>query len=363
MMQPVTYRDAVVVLPGVRAVVAPYIREVQRLREEVRSYKESAETGEYIERFWQKKHDERVARFVATQKPSAGTLSPVFYSPDDSATASPFPAQVQCVLDELDAVIGQTHLKRHFTNLCYRAVKQKKLKSLLVGSSTTAITYHMVFSGDPGTGKTMIARLAGRLLLALGVIPAAGAFHTVPLHKLKAQYLGQTPHLMAKTFKEPGVYFIDEAYSIMGRKDDVYGAEILSGLCEIAENRRHEVVIILAGYKSHMDELFAHNPGLASRFHWRFEFHAYSADELLQIAEHSARQMMQHTFDGEALEELRKDLVQGVTNARDVRNYVEAVECCQCVRVARTPEYTLDMLLRLTLADVVEARKQRVTVY
>jgi stage V sporulation protein K len=233
------------------------------------------------------------------------------------------------------------------------------LKKLSPDTEYGTSSYHMVFAGNPGTGKTMIAGLVGKLLVALELIPSS-YFHVVQLHEIKAKYLGQTPHLMAETFKRPGVYFIDEAYSIKTRDDDSFGGEILSGLCEIAENRRDEIVIILAGYKKEMEELFEQNPGLVSRFHWIFDFADYSSDDLAQIGSFTARRM-KHKFSEDALEEFRKDLADGGLNAREVRNYVEEVEFCQCVRTGKMKEYSLEVLLTFTVDDVITARKHRMT--
>jgi len=319
-----------------------------------------AEMAVLLEEFFQKKHAERVANFVASQSSSvvkpAKEVKPdeVFYE-----ETSGFPPKVQAALDEIGGVIGQPHLKEHFLKLCYQVVKQKHLKKLSPNTEYGTSSYHMVFAGNPGTGKTMIAGLVGKLLVALDLIPSS-SFHVVQLHEIKAKYLGQTPHLMAETFKRPGVYFIDEAYSIKTREDDSFGGEILSGLCEIAENRRHEIVIILAGYKKEMEALFQQNPGLVSRFHWIFDFADYSVDDLTQIGSYTAIRM-KHKFDADALDEFRKDLVGGGLNAREVRNYVEEVEFCQCVRTGKMKEYTLELLLTFTVEDVITARKHRMT--
>lgn len=176
----------------------------------------------------------------------------------------------------------------------------------------------MVFAGNPGTGKTMIANLVGKLLLALELIPSS-EFRTVHLNEMKGKYMGQTPHEMEKTFQRPGVYFIDEAYAMQTRDDDCYGGEI-------AENRRKEVVIILAGYKEEMKRLFQLNPGLASRFPWTFDFVDYSVDDLVKIGLHAAA-LMKHTFTDDALEAFRTSIGSGL-NARDVRNLVERIELC-----------------------------------
>lgn len=317
-----------------------------------------AEMEALLETFFQKKHAERVANFVKSQsdgKPPKDVKSEeVFYD-----QTSGFPPKVQAALDEIAGVIGQPHLKEHFLKLCFQAVKQKHLKKLSPDTEYGTSSYHMVFNGNPGTGKTMIAGLVGKLLVALELIPSS-YFHVVQLHEIKAKYLGQTPHLMAETFKRDGVYFIDEAYSIKTRDDDSFGGEILSGLCEIAENRRDGVVIILAGYKKEMEALLEQNPGLVSRFHWIFDFADYSPDDLAKIGSYTATRM-KHKFSDDALVEFHKDLADGGLNAREVRNYVEEVEFCQCVRTGKMKEYSLEVLLTFTVEDVIAARQHRMT--
>ena len=320
-----------------------------------------AEMEALLETFFQKKHAERVANFVKSQSGADGGKPPKDVKPEEVFydQTSGFPPKVQAAMDKIDGVIGQPHLKEHFMKLCYQTVKQKHLKKLSPDTEYGTSSYHMVFNGNPGTGKTLIAGLVGKLLVALELIPSS-YFHVVQLHEIKAKYLGQTPHLMAETFKRPGVYFIDEAYSIKTRDDDSFGGEILSGLCEIAENRRDGVVIILAGYKKEMEALLEQNPGLVSRFHWIFDFADYSPDDLAKIGSYTATQM-KHKFSDDALVEFHKDLADGGLNAREVRNYVEEVEFCQCVRTGKMKEYSLEVLLTFTVEDVITARQHRMT--
>lgn len=274
----------------------------------------------------------------------------------DEKEAEGFPPKVQKALDSINGVIGQPHLKEHFETMCYKAIKQQRLKKLDPTTQYGPSSFHMVFRGNPGTGKTLIAGLVGTLMEALGVIPCEN-FRVVQLREMKGRYIGQTPELMAKTFAKPGVYFIDEAYAILQRDDDSYGVEILAALCEIMENRRHEIVIIMAGYKDDMIKLFRRNAGLQSRFHWIFDFHDYSAEHLLEMSKTTVKKA-RHCWTAEALEEFRKDLHNGL-NGRDNRNMIEEIDFCQAQRTGKCKEYTLDSLRTLTVEDVIAARKRR----
>lgn len=323
-----------------------------------------------LEDFFVKKHIERVQSFrSATQQKKMIAESKrkqdieedfnsdeIFYDFKNATPGPGFDEPIQKALDDIRAVIGQPHLKDHFEKLCYKRIKQTRLTELDPKGTYGPSSYHMVFRGNPGTGKTMVAGLVGKLLKALKIIPTDN-FKVVQLQEMKAKYLGQTPHLLAETFKNPGVYFIDEAYSIMQRSDDSYGTEILAGLCEMLENRRHEIVVIMAGYKDDMIELFKHNAGLESRFHWIFDFHDYSQSDLVDIAQFTAKKSS-HKFTSEAIFELGKDLTDGM-NARDDRNFVEEIEFCQSVRTGKSSEYSLDFLQTFTVEDVLAAREQR----
>lgn len=206
-----------------------------------------------IEEIFAERHEQRVKAFRETLKRERNDSEAivdsdkVFYD-GEHVNGSSFPPKVQAALDAIAGIVGQPHLKEHFDKLCYKSIKQQRLEKLDPDGDYGPSSYHMVFRGKPGTGKTMIAGMVGNLLKALGVIPSS-KFKVVQLHEMKAKFLGQTPHSMNDTFRNPGVYFIDEAYTIMRRKDDSFGAEILGALCEMLENRRGEVVVIMAGYK------------------------------------------------------------------------------------------------------------------
>ena len=187
------------------------------------------------------------------------------------------------VLAELDAMIGLDSIKQEvhgLTNLLKMQQERAKL-----GLAQTKISLHMVFTGNPGTGKTTVARLIGRILGAMGIL-AKGHLIETDRSGLVASYVGQTAPLTNKRVDESldGVLFIDEAYSLVPEKgDDPYGAEAVQILLKRMEDNRDRLVIVLAGYPEPMDRLIQSNPGLSSRFNRYFTFPDYTACEMGSI--------------------------------------------------------------------------------
>ncbi|MEU2720717.1 AAA family ATPase [Streptomyces smyrnaeus] len=186
----------------------------------------------------------------------------------------------------LDGMVGLESIKRQLRTLVAQlrmaAVRREQ------GLPSTSAPQHFVFAGPPGTGKTTVARVIGKVFAGLGLLEKGRVVEAQRVD-LVGQHLGETAVKTSKVIDSAldGVLFIDEAYALSNSgyfKGDAFGAEALQVLLKRAEDDRDRLVVVLAGYPHEMAELLASNPGLASRFTTRVDFPSYSADELVQIA-------------------------------------------------------------------------------
>lgn len=211
---------------------------------------------------------------------------------------------------------------------------------------------HMIFTGNPGTGKTTVARLTGQYLKAIGAL-SGGQLIEVSRADLVGRYVGHTAPLVNSVLRSAlgGVLFIDEAYSLCRGEDDSFGMEAVDTLVKGMEDHRQELIVILAGYTKEMDEFLRSNSGLASRFPHRIEFPDYTGDELWQIACLQAEQKGYRITPS-----CREKLVSYFTavqaqsartggNGRLARNVVEAAITRQAGRLIRDPKANLSELV------------------
>lgn len=227
------------------------------------------------------------------------------------------------------------------------------------GLPTPDLSLHMVFSGNPGTGKTMIARLMARIYKCLGVL-SKGQLVEVDRSMLVAGYVGQTAIKTQEVIEKAkgGVLFIDEAYTLTNRGGNDYGQEAVDTLLKAMEDNREDLVVIVAGYIELMEEFVHSNPGLESRFNRFLHFPDYTIEEMTDIFRMRCEKSG-YTLAKDAEELLREILcresadVKGFGNARGVRNLFERVIAAQADRLAQSKEaLTKESLMLLTKADL-----------
>jgi SpoVK/Ycf46/Vps4 family AAA+-type ATPase len=261
------------------------------------------------------------------------------------------------LLAELDGLIGLDRVKGEI----HRQVAVLRVERLRgeAGLKSPTITRHLVFTGNPGTGKTTVARLVSGIYRALGLL-SKGQLVEVDRSELVAGYLGQTATKTAEVVASAagGVLFIDEAYSLtgLGSQGDQYGQEAVDTLVKEMEDRRDDLVVIVAGYPAPMQAFIAANPGLASRFRTTIEFEDYTDDELVAILVQLASGA-DYELLPEAVERFRETLgrtARGDTfgNGRFARNALEAAIGHQAWRLRDVDAPTVEQLRQLVAKDL-----------
>jgi stage V sporulation protein K len=260
---------------------------------------------------------------------------------------------------ELTEMVGLNAAKNEIIALA-KYIKVSRMRKAR-GFKQTPISLHLVFTGNPGTGKTTVARVVARLYKALGVL-SKGHLVEVDRSGLVSQYVGDTA-LKTKTAVESaldGVLFVDEAYSLHKETSwgDV-GSEAVETLLKLMEDHRDRLAVIVAGYSDKMADFIASNPGLQSRFTKKIEFNDYSANEMLEIFERNATDNS-FELDPDAREVLldyfrKVEGDSGFGNGRGVRNTFEAVIVAHANRVTALSAASDQDLTRIVSADIESA--------
>ena len=267
---------------------------------------------------------------------------------------------LESLLDELNELVGLESVKRDVISLInfIRVCKKREQRGMIV----PVVSYHLVFTGNPGTGKTTIARLVSKIYYQLGILPKGQLVET-DRSALVAGYLGQTAIKTQKVIQSAlgGVLFIDEAYSLANDEQDYYGKEAIETLLKAMEDHRNELVVIVAGYTDLMHKFIDSNPGLRSRFNKYFEFPDYTGEELLEIFKVFCKKNG-YTVSQEALEmlsdkfsKLYESRDEHFGNARQVRNIFEKAINSQANRLSSVDDPDDNTLSELTSDDVIVA--------
>lgn len=258
--------------------------------------------------------------------------------PHSMPKRSPQEGPLSDIFKELNQMVGLQNVKE-LVHEIYALLQISQFRAE-AGLLSNAHVYHMIFKGSPGTGKTTVARLMGRMFHAMGVL-SKGHFTEVERADLVGEYIGHTALKTRELMKKAmgGVLFIDEAYSLARGGDKDFGKEAIDCLVKGMEDKKNDFILILAGYSDEMEQFLATNPGLPSRFPIQVDFEDYSVDQLVQIIESMAKDR-EYVLLPQTILKLKQQLIEekamtwkAFSNARYVRNVLEKAMRHQAVRL------------------------------
>jgi len=262
-------------------------------------------------------------------------------------------------LEELNSLIGLYKIKELlFEIYAFAEVQRKREREGLLSEKTVL---HMVFAGNPGTGKTTVARIIGKLLHEAGILEKG---HVVEVERadLVGEYIGHTAQKTKEQIKKAigGILFIDEAYSLARGGEKDFGKECIDCLVKGMEDHSRDVVFILAGYPAEMEQFLRTNPGLRSRLPIQLDFPDYSVEELCQIAclmlqkrDYRLSPSAYTVLSNIIREKVRSEIVP--SNARMVRNLIEKAIRRQAVRLVKEGAFSRRDLMTITAKELLEA--------
>ena len=267
--------------------------------------------------------------------------------------------KIEDLLAELDSYVGMDAIKAEVRSLInmVQVYKLRREHDL----PTTDMSLHMVFSGNPGTGKTTVARIMSRIYHSLDIL-SKGQLVEADRSGLVAGYVGQTALKTQKVIEKAmgGVLFIDEAYALNGKSENDFGQEAIDTILKAMEDHRDDLVVIVAGYTELMDRFIHSNPGLESRFNRFLMFEDYTPEQMVAIFKMQCKKGCYVLAQG--TEELVRDFIaeesadDSFGNARGVRNLFEHILVAQNNRLAKMENVTRDDLMQILPDDVLHAR-------
>ena len=307
-----------------------------------------------------RKHDSTMRRI--SQLITQGELTPpaalatLRASPEPVAATIPTSSHtLKQALLQLDSLVGLSEVKQLVYEIkAYVEIQQRRSRE---GLANEPLVLHMVFRGNPGSGKTTVARILGSIFKGLGIL-SKGHLVEVERADLVGEYIGHTAIKTREHVKRAlgGILFVDEAYSLArgGNKD--FGKESIDCLVKLMEDHRDDLVLILAGYRDEMTYFLRSNPGLRSRFPIHIDFPDYSVEQLLAIADLFLTER-DYCLSPAAREELCRQLTLGHNlqhsgNARLVRNLIERAVRRQAIRLAGHQHLTRKQLMVIEPVDL-----------
>ena len=290
-----------------------------------------------------------------SEKPASQTQAA---KPEEKEEITP-KEKIEDLLAELDSYVGMDAIKAEVRSLInmVQVYKLRREHDL----PTTDMSLHMVFSGNPGTGKTTVARIMSRIYHSLDIL-SRGQLVEVDRSGLVAGYVGQTALKTQKVIEKAmgGVLFIDEAYALNGKSENDFGQEAIDTILKAMEDHRDDLVVIVAGYTELMDRFIHSNPGLESRFNRFLMFEDYTPEQMVAIFKMQCKKGCYVLAQG--TEELVRDFIaeesadDSFGNARGVRNLFEHILVAQNNRLAKMENVTRDDLMQILPDDVLHAR-------
>ena len=293
-----------------------------------------------------------------TEKPEKADPQTQAAKPEEKEEIPP-KEKIEDLLAELDSYVGMDAIKTEVRSLInmVQVYKLRREHDL----PTTDMSLHMVFSGNPGTGKTTVARIMSRIYHSLDIL-SKGQLVEVDRSGLVAGYVGQTALKTQKVIEKAmgGVLFIDEAYALNGKSENDFGQEATDTILKAMEDHRDDLVVIVAGYTELMDRFIHSNPGLESRFNRFLMFEDYTPEQMVAIFKMQCKKGCYVLAQG--TEELARDFIaeesadDSFGNARGVRNLFEHILVAQNNRLAKMENVTRDDLMQILPDDVLSAR-------
>jgi len=280
--------------------------------------------------------------------------NPVSHDNEDIST---FAIENYTALKELDGLIGLNKVKLLIKELmAYVLVQRARIEEHLANDP---MVLHMVFKGNPGTGKTTVARVLGNFFREIGIL-SSGHLIEVERADLVGEYIGHTATRAKESIQKAigGILFVDEAYSLARGGEKDFGREAIDCLVKGMEDNRDDLILILAGYKDEMEKLIRTNPGLQSRFPIHIDFPDYKLEELVEIAE---KMLVEREYYFSAIARMKLEVILKeyivlgyleTGNARMVRNMIEKSIRKQAYRLVSKNTLSRDNLLMIDADDI-----------